>query len=83
VSPDYGLMTKDGTKSAAELDALARRIILRERVQPSVLLRLLYRGDGWRMSGLVQELLGRRVPRAQPLEAWDALAREVLDSLRH
>ena len=77
-----GLMTKDGTKSAAELDALARRIILRERVQPSVLLRVLYRGDGWRMSGIVQELLGRRVPRAQPLEAWDALAREVLDSLR-
>lgn len=77
-----GLMTKDGAKSAVELDAIARRIILRERVQPSVLLRLLYRGDGWRMSGVVQELLGRRVPRDQPLEAWDGLAREVLDALR-
>jgi len=77
-----GLMTKEGPKSPAELDALARRIVLRERVQPSTLLRLLYRGDGWRMSGIVRSVLGRTVPRNQPLHAWNTLAADVLGTLR-
>jgi len=77
-----GLMTKEGPKSPAELDALARRIVLRERVQPSTLLRLLYRGDGWRMSGIVRSVLGRTVPRNQPLHTWNTLAADVLDTLR-
>lgn len=73
-----GVAAKEGCKTAEELEDLARRLILRERVQPSVLLRLLYRGDAWRMQGIVREVLGRSVPRNMELERWEVLARELL-----
>ena len=59
-----------------------RRIIFKERVQPSVLLRLLYRGDAWRMSGLARAILGKSVPRNQPLPEWEKIAAEILVKIR-
>jgi hypothetical protein len=71
----------DGTRSAEEMKAVYDRVIIMERVQPSVVLRLLYRGDAWIMQGLVRQVLGRERPRNQPLEAWDQDARDLIAKL--
>lgn len=77
-----GIAAGEGSKTADELEDVARRVMLRERVQPSVILRLLYRGDAWRMQGLVRELLGESVPRNMELEEWEPFAQRVLDLYR-
>lgn len=56
-------------------------IIQRERIQPSVILRTLYRGDAWRMRALMQTI-GKDGPRHQPLEQWEQEAKEYLDHIR-
>jgi hypothetical protein len=56
-------------------------IIRRERIQPSVILRTLYRGDAYRMQGRMKSI-GKTVPRQQPMEKWERDAREYLDYLR-
>jgi len=77
-----GVMAPQGRKTPEQMADVCRRVIFKERVQPSVLLRLFYRGDGWRMAGLVQQVLGRRVSRSQPMADWDKLAKELLDTIR-
>jgi hypothetical protein len=56
-------------------------VIFRERVQPSVILRSLYAGDAWRMSGMMQSI-GKSSPRNQPMEKWEADARMYLEYLQ-
>lgn len=56
-------------------------IVEKERVQPSTVLRLFYAGDAWRMGALAKAILGREVPRNQPLAKWEPLAREMLEKL--
>ncbi|HUS90873.1 MAG TPA: hypothetical protein VM695_03445 [Phycisphaerae bacterium] len=56
-------------------------IIVRERIQPSVMLRTLYRGDAWQMQGRMKTI-GLQTPRNQPLAAWDACARQYLEHIR-
>ena len=77
-----GVMAPGGPKTPAQLDDVFRRLVLKERVQPSVVLRLYYRGDAWRMSGLVQAVLGKRVPRDAPLATWEPVAKAFLDKVR-
>ena len=77
-----GIMAPGGPKTPAQLDDVFRRLVLKERVQPSVVLRLYYRGDAWRMSGLVQAVLGKRVPRDAPLATWEPIAKAFLDKVR-
>jgi len=69
-------ITKGGTP-----EEVHRSFIFKERVQPSVVLRMLYRGDPWRMMGVVKDLLGKTVPRRQPFEKWEELAAELLDKI--
>jgi len=59
----------------------ADTIIHRERIQPSTILRTLYRGDAWRMQGRMKAI-GVDVPRNQPMADWEASARQYLDHLR-
>lgn len=56
-------------------------IIFRERLQPSVVLRTLYRGDAWRMQGRMKAV-GQTVPRNQPFADWEKAARWYLDHIR-
>ena len=63
-------------------EEIYRAFIDTERVQPSVLLRPLYRGDAWRMSGVVKGLLGKSAPRRQPFEVWEKLTQEIFAKLR-
>lgn len=56
-------------------------IMFKERIQPSTILRLLYRGDAWRMQGRLKAV-GIEVPRVQPFEKWEADAQRYLDILR-
>ena len=56
-------------------------IMHRERVQPSVILRTLYRGDAWVMQGRLKAI-GKEVPRKQTMEKWEQDAKEYLDYLR-
>ena len=77
-----GIHTGDGKKSPKQMEDIYRRIIFKERIQPSVLLRLMYRGDGWRMAGLVREVLGKRVSRSQPMAAWEKLAGEFFAKIK-
>ena len=63
-------------------EEIHRAFIDTERVQPSVLLRLLYRGDAWRMANVVKDLLGKSVSRNQPFEKWEAINREIIAKLR-
>lgn len=71
-----------GVTPAKDKDTLYRNIALRNRVQPSVLLRIFYRADAWRMSQIATQLLGRSVSRNQTLDAWEKIAQEVLEKLR-
>ena len=77
-----GIAAPEGRKTVRQLEDLCREIILKERIQPSVVLRLLYRGDAWRMSGLVQEVLGRREPGDLAFEKWEVIAEEFLAKIR-
>ena len=56
-------------------------IIHKERIQPSTVLRTLYRGDAWRMRGRMKTI-GRDGPRNQPLAKWEAEAKAYLDHIR-
>ncbi|MFP4058021.1 MAG: hypothetical protein ACLF0G_14225 [Candidatus Brocadiia bacterium] len=56
-------------------------IIHRERVQPSTMLRTLYRGDAWQMQARMKSI-GRSVPRNQPMAQWEEAAREYLEVIR-
>lgn len=56
-------------------------IIDKERIQPSTVLRLFYAGDAWRMGGFAKAILGRDVPRNQPLAAWELVAKAMLDKI--
>jgi hypothetical protein len=56
-------------------------VIFRERVQPSVILRSLYAGDAWRMSGMMKSV-GKSSPRNQPMDKWEEDAKFYLDYLR-
>jgi len=56
-------------------------VIRRERVQPSVILRLLYRGDAWQMTGRMKTI-GINRPRYQSWEQWEADAHLYLAYLR-
>ena len=56
-------------------------IIHRERIQPSTLLRTLYRGDAWQMQGRMRTI-GKATPRNQPMEKWELDARQYLDHIR-
>jgi len=71
-----------GIDRGTDKEALYQKILFKERVQPSVMLRLFYRGDAWRMAGIAGDLLGKTVPRSQPLETWEAVSREILEKLR-
>jgi len=56
-------------------------IIHKERVQPSAVLRTFYRGDAWRMRGRMKTI-GRDGPRNQPMDKWEAEAKDYLDHIR-
>lgn len=56
-------------------------IMYRERLQPSTLLRLTYRGDAWRMAGRVAKV-GISATRSQALEKWERDASRYLDVIR-
>jgi len=56
-------------------------IIHKERVQPSIALRALYRGDAWRMQGLLK-LTGKQVPRRQSLRKWEYDAKQFLEYVK-
>ena len=56
-------------------------IIHRQRIQPSVMLRTLYRGDAYRMQGRMRTL-GIQRPRNQPMGKWEIDAKAYLDHLR-
>ncbi len=71
-----------GVTPAKDKDTLYRNIVFRDRVPPSVLLRIFYRADAWRMSQIATQLLGRSVGRNQPFEQWEKIAQEVLEKLR-
>jgi len=77
-----GIQLPNGRQSREQMAEVYRRVIFKERIQPSVLLRLFYRGDGWRMAGLVREVLGRRVPRNQPMQEWEKIAREFFETIK-
>ncbi len=72
--PDPLLLAGVGTADRAA-------ILRRERLQPSVILRLLYRGDAWRMADLMKSI-GRPCPRNQPWDKWEAAAQLYLAALR-
>lgn len=59
----------------------ADAILFRERLQPSTVLRLLYRGDAWRMGGRMAAA-GIQVPRNQPMDKWEEVAARYLDHVR-
>ena len=59
----------------------AEAIMFRERLQPSTVLRLLYRGDAWRMGGRMAAA-GIQVPRNQPMDKWEEVAAKYLDYIR-
>ena len=82
VCRELGVAAPEGEKSPEQMEDLCDRLILIERVQPSTVLRLLYRGDAWRMSGLVEEVLGRREPRDLAFDRWEKIAREFLARIR-
>jgi len=63
-----------GTRNPAD-------IVHKERVQPSVAIRSLYRRDAWRMQALMRRV-GRTTPRNQSLEKWQKEADYLLDYLR-
>jgi len=77
-----GVGAPEGDKTPEQLEDVCQRIIFKERIQPSVILRLLYRGDAWRMAGLANKVLGRHVPRNQTLDQWEQVAEEFLDKVR-
>jgi len=77
-----GLVVRYGRKTPQQMEDVYRRIILKERIQPSVLMRLLYRGDAWRMQGLMRDVVGTRVPRNQPIEQWERDARLFFAKIR-
>jgi hypothetical protein len=56
-------------------------LIHRERIQPSAVLRTLYRGDAWRMQGRLKAI-GVSVPRNQPMAKWEQDAKVYLDAIR-
>ena len=56
-------------------------IIHKERIQPSIALRALYRGDGYRMQRLLRRI-GRNVPREQTLAKWEKDAKYFLNWVR-
>ncbi len=56
-------------------------IMFRERLQPSTVLRLLYRGDAWRMGGRMAAA-GIKAPRNQPMDKWEEVALQYLDYIR-
>ena len=66
-----------GPIGTADIDT----IIHRERIQPSVILRTLYRGDAWRMRGRMKTI-GRDGPRNQPMAKWEQEAKAYLDYIR-
>ena len=56
-------------------------IIHRERIQPSAMLRSLYRGDAYQMQGRMKSI-GKTTPRNQPMEQWEKDAAEYLEHVR-
>jgi hypothetical protein len=56
-------------------------IVRRERLQPSVIMRTLYRDDAWRMQALMKTI-GKVVPRHQPLSKWEENTREYLEYIK-
>lgn len=56
-------------------------ILFRERLQPSTVLRLLYRGDAWRMGGRLAAA-GIQVPRNQSMASWEVDAARYLAFVR-
>jgi hypothetical protein len=76
-----GVEAPEGPKTQEQFDAVCRAIIDKERIQPSVVLRVFYREDGWRMSGLAQLLLRREIPRTAPMAVWESLQKELIGRL--
>ena len=72
----------DGTRTPEEMEDVYRRMIFKERVQPSVLLRLLYRGDAYIMQGYMRDVVGKSTPRNQPMEEWEKCAKEFFDKIK-
>jgi hypothetical protein len=66
-----GLPVPDGTRTPQEMETIYRRIIFMERLQPSTLLRLLYRGDAYLMQGFMRDVVGKSTPRNQPMDQWE------------
>jgi len=56
-------------------------IIVRERIQPSILLRTLYRGDAYRMQRRMKSI-GIQTPRNQPMAQWEKHAKTYLEHVR-
>jgi hypothetical protein len=72
----------DGTRTPEEMEDVYRRVIFKERMQPSVLLRLLYRGDAYLMQGYMRDVVGKSTPRNQSMDEWEKCAREFFDKIR-
>jgi len=66
-----------GPTGTADVEA----IIHRERIQPSAMLRTLYRGDAWQMQARVRAV-GISTPRNQPMAEWDRCSQQYLEHLR-
>ena len=56
-------------------------IILRERIQPSIMLRTLYRGDAYRMQRRMRSI-GVQTPRNQSMAKWEQAAKAYLEHIR-
>ena len=56
-------------------------IIHRERIQPSVMLRSLYRGDAYQMQGRMRSI-GRTTPRNQAMDLWEKEAAIYLEHVK-
>ncbi len=56
-------------------------IVHRERIQPSIMLRTLYRGDAWQMQHRMRGI-GVQTPRNQPMAEWEKAARRYLEHIR-
>lgn len=68
---NLGISTQDAARTPEQMKDIYTRVIFKERMQPSVLMRPLYRGDGWRMSGIFQAVMGKAAPKNQPIEKWE------------
>jgi hypothetical protein len=66
-----------GPTGTADIDT----IIHRERIQPSIMLRTLYRGDAWQMQARMRTI-GVATPRNQPMAAWEKAAAAYLEHIR-